>query len=660
MISNKAIKIFIEPEEEIVFIIEKIIATKSNRVILIVPHNALLISSAVSLKMLAKQIIKTEILIVLVSDTELALSLGSKAKLPVCRKVSEVSKDVWQQAQDLKQQLLDERNRIKNELLSVRQEPLGEPLRVEDLIKKVLPVKKSKADMAEEKPTIKPGKVKAVIVDEPETRPEIIKARLKERVTDINGIKLVVGGDILKNEDLVEMERSRLSGVLVINQKKEDNTDTNNYHKDDMYKDSGLVGKDMTKQLSDSPYTEINTARVVKPKTSPAFFKTIANFFQQMFKYVSVGKLVLGFAIAFIVFFIISYFFFTSAKVEVEQSATSFKVKKSITAKIDDVNAYDIEKLIIPASSITKDATLSSETAATGEGQTGEYAQGDLLIYNPTANSITIKAGQVFSYNYNDAPLKYKALQEVVIPSASTENTIVKVKAESFGEKYNITSTLKNFLIEGVTGMTAQNITAITGGTTVATKVVSQENIDDLKASLDEQLKTQLLTAMKATLSEDDILIAGSEKFKEEEFKTSVQAETPADKFTADLKLSISAVIVSKIELKQLLEELAKIENEYSQVEISDPVIENIVVAEKEVTFDVRANAIGMTEIDLEVITAEIKGKGVTEAKEYIKSQPGVSNVKIQFTPPYIPQSLQRIPTEDAKLVVKSTMLEAK
>ena len=77
------------------------------------------------------------------------------------------------------------------------------------------------------------------------------------------------------------MERGRLSGVLVINQKKEDNTETNNYHKDDMYKDSGLVGMDMTKQLSDSPYTEISTARMVKPKTTPPFFKAIADFFQQ-------------------------------------------------------------------------------------------------------------------------------------------------------------------------------------------------------------------------------------------------------------------------------------------------------------------------------------------------------------------------------------------
>lgn len=647
MIANKALKIFVEPNDEIVFIIEKIIAENSNRIILIIPNTAILISSAVSLKMLAKQLIRTDKLVVLVSDTDLAMSLGSKARLMVCRRVSEVTKEIWQQAQEQKQVLIDEYNRVKNELLSVRQEPQADPLRVEDLIKKIIPDKKAE----KQKP------VKAVIVDEPEAKPEIIKPRIKARVADINGIKLVAGGDILLNQDLLDMERDRLSGVLVINQKKEDNT--NNYNKEEMYKDSGLVGIDMTKQLADSPYAEVNTPRVAKPKNTPPFIKAIADFFTQLSKQVSLAKFALGLGIAFVVFFALSYFFFTSAKVEVEQSFESFKIKKSITAKIDDVNAYDVEALIMPATSITKDATLSNEIEATGEGETGEFAQGDLLIYNPTANNITIKAGQVFSYNYNDTPLKYKALQEVVIPSASTENTVVKVKAESFGEKYNITTTLKNFLIEGVTGLTAQNITAITGGTTVETKVVSQENIDDLKATLEEQLKNELLTSLKATLSEEDILFPGSETFKEVEFKTSVEPETPAEKFTADLKLTISAVIISKTELKQLLEEIGKTENEFSQVEVNDPVVENVVVTEKEVTFDAKANANGMTELNLDEITAEIKGKSVTEAREYIKTQPGVSNVIVQFSPPYIPLAIQKIPSDDAKLMVTSIMKEA-
>lgn len=651
MIANKAIKIFIDPDEEIVFILEEIMAAKSGRIILIIPNTAVLISSAVSLKILAKQLIKTDKLIVLVSDTDLAIGLGNKARLVVCRKVSEVTKEVWQEAQSQKSSLLDEYDRVKNELLSARQEPPADPLRVEDIIKKVLPIKKSKA-------TKQPEKVKAVIVDEPEVSAPIIKPRLKERVEDINGIKLVVGGDILQNEELVDLERDRLSGILVLNSKKEDNTDTLNYHKDDMYKDSGLVGIDMTKQLADSPYTDINTNKVSKPKTQPAFIKATGDFFKNLFKYVSFAKFALGFAIAFIIFFALSYFFFTSAKVEVEQTAESFKIKKTITAKIDDINAFDVEKLIIPATSITKDATLSSETEATGEGTTGEYAQGDLLIYNPTANNVTIKAGQVFSYNYNDQPLRYKALQEVVIPSASTENTVVKVKAESFGEQYNISATLKNFLIEGITGMTAQNITAITGGTTVATKVVSQENLDDLKASLDEQLKNQLLTSMKSTLGEDDILIAGSEKFKEESYTTSVKADAPAETFSADLKMSISAVIISKTELLQLLEEVGKTENGYSQVEVANPVTENIVIADTEVTLDVKANAVGMTEIDLELITNEIKGKSVTEAREYIKALPGVSNVTIQFSPPYIPLPMQQIPTDASKLTVTSIMNE--
>lgn len=660
MISNKAIKIFVEPDEEIVFIVEKILSASSGRVILIVPNTAVLISSAVSLKMLAKQVVKTDKLIVLVSDTNLAKSLGNKAKLMVCAKVSEVSKEVWQMAQEQKTQFADELNRVKQELLSVRQEPLGDPLRVEDLLKKVLP-KQSDTKSGAVGLAPKTEKVKAVLVDEPEKQNSglIIKPRLKERVMDINGIKLVAGGDILNNDELVEMERGRLNQVLALNLKKEDNDAVNNLQKEDMYKDTGFVGMDMTRQLSSSPYTDVNRMNQ-KPKEFPAFFKKIQAFFQGIFKYVSFGKFALGLAIAFIVFFAVSYFFMTSAKVEVEQSTANFSIKKTITAKVDDDKSFDVATLVMPARSITKDSTISSEADATGEGSTGEYAQGDLLIYNPTASSITIKAGQVFSYNYNAEALKYKALQEVVVPSASTVNSTVKVKAESFGEKYNITSTLKSFLIEGITGVTAQNFTAITGGTTVAAKMVSKENIEDLKQSMTEQLKVQLLTALKSTLGEDDIFFTGTEKFTENSYVTSVKEGTAIDKFSADLKMTVSAVIISKTELKQLLTEVGKTENGYSKVEIKDPVVENIKLVDKVATFDTRVNAVGMNEINLDQIKQDIKGLSVTEAKEKIKAITGVSNVYVQFNPPYIPIGMQKIPSDDAKLTVTGKMKESK
>lgn len=656
MLPNKAVKIFVEPDEEIVFIVEKILEAATNRVILIIPNTAALISSAVSLKVLARQILKTDKLIILVSDTTLAKTLGSKASLMVCSRVSDVSKEAWLQAKELKDKMSEGMERIKKELLSARLEP-QDPLRVEDFLKKVLPQKSDTKDQAvglETAPAIalnKTKSVKAVILEDPPAPKVVIKTRLKERVIDINGIKLVAGGDIRNNKDLMGLERGRLNRVLELNPETEDNHEQK--EEDQMERDSGYVGYDMTKELGDANNRYPGrTAMLNNQKTKKNPFKGVTDFFTKLFSYVSFGKIAIGLVAAFVVFFGASYFFLTSAKVEIEQTAAALTVKKTISAKIDEKDVFDVANLAISAQSITKDANTTSEALATGEGFGGEYAVGELLVYNSGATDVQIKEGQMFTYNYNAQPLKFRALESVLVPAAAPKTATLRVKADSYGETYNVETTFKNFLVEGYPGLSAQNVSSIVGGTTVTTKVVSKEDIEDLKLTMAEKLKTQLLTALKSTLGSDDMIFDGTEVFTEDSFKTVPVEGTPIEKFSADLKMTVKAVIIKKSKVKELLVEVAKAENGYSRVEVKEPVIENIKVVDKLATFDARVNAVGMTELDVNAVTAEIKGKSVTEAKEIIKAKTGVSNVIVRFNPPYIPISIQKIPEDTTKFSV--------
>ena len=119
--------------------------------------------------------------------------------------------------------------------------------------------------------------------------------------------------------------------------------------------------------------------------------------------------------------------------------------------------------------------------------------------------------------------------------------------------------------------------------------------------------------------------------------------------------MSISGIKVTKTDVKKLLAEVVKNENGFAKVDIGNPVIENVKVVDKTVTFDVRANSTASTDLNLDEVRTNIKGKTVTEAKEMIKGYPGVGNVILRFKPPYIPLAIQKIPTEDSKITLSKT-----
>jgi hypothetical protein len=635
MVVNKAIKIFIEPDEEIVFIVEKVLNAPTNRLILIVPNTAALISSGVSLKILSREILKTDKFIVLVTDNEVAVSLGYKAHLIVKKKISEVNKTIWQEVKEAKEQQQSELDKVKKELLDARVE-----------------------DEQDELKEIRQEKVKAVVAEEPEPQPvpeaevfPAVRPRLKPRVVDLSGIKIFAGGDIIENQELLELERGRNSDLPELDLTSAEEQPLNVKDNNDMVKKSpGLIGQDFTKQLNDKK----DLYRPAIKKGRPNFFTKIFDSLKKFFSRFSMGKILLGFFVAMAVFFGISYFFLTSVNITVELQQNSLPTMKTVTAKTD-TTTFDYANLVMPAVVITKDGTTSSDADTTGTGSTGEYAQGQLLLFNTSDKNIAIKVGQVFSYNYGTTQLKYTSLVDATLPGVPPKTVTLNIKAASFGENYNITDTLKSFLTEGHPEITAQNVTAVTGGTTVPTKVVSKDDIDTLKASMVETLKTELLTNLKAPLSDDDVLLEGSEKYTEVSFTTSLKVGDVGDKFTADLKMSISGMKITKTDVKTLLAQVIKNDNGFAKVDIGNPVIENIKIADKSATFDVRANTTASADLNLDEIRNNIKGKTVTDAKTLIKQYPGVADVIIRFSPPFIPQAIQKIPTDDSKITLTKT-----
>jgi hypothetical protein len=112
-----AAKVFIDPNEDVVFAFSKINKAPVNRVIVVVPDGANVISSQVSLKLLSRIISTSEKTVVLVTEDELGSRFAASAFLTTVQKVSDVSAKVWKKAHELKQNQIEKQDKKKSELI---------------------------------------------------------------------------------------------------------------------------------------------------------------------------------------------------------------------------------------------------------------------------------------------------------------------------------------------------------------------------------------------------------------------------------------------------------------------------------------------------------------------------------------------------------------
>ncbi len=113
-------KIFAEGDDDVVKIYDRILRADTSKVVLVVPARSELTVSLVSMKLLSRMILKTEKIVIIISENDLAVKLARKADLHLLTKVSDIAKDDWDTAKNLKEKQLGIKNVKKEELILVR------------------------------------------------------------------------------------------------------------------------------------------------------------------------------------------------------------------------------------------------------------------------------------------------------------------------------------------------------------------------------------------------------------------------------------------------------------------------------------------------------------------------------------------------------------
>lgn len=616
-------KIFVDADDEIIFVVEKILRAATDRVILVIPASSGVVSSVISLKLLSRQLLDSNKLLILVTDNPTGKRLAAKSNLVVRDKISLVDKMAWDEALAIKKELREHKAGIKQELLSARvPEELEEKVAEEVVLEQ--PAEEVKV---EEQVEAKP---------EPEvpTEKELFgeKPRLKPKIVNVGGIPIVSGGDI-----------SDLGVVEPVEASKED------------------LPQPIVERIEKQPEPEKTEDKKLEEKELPA---TVARRLKdkglkprrRLKKILLIILLILGiFLLLAGGVFAYSYKSMASVDIDVSFNQSEGTINETITVSTT-AKSIDSENLIIPGYEVSLEESSSGDGEATGKKETGEYAQGLIDIRNKsTESAVNLSKGQIMIDISTN--LQYELVNNVTIAVDQYQRDI-PVRAKNYGEEYNISNDQTTFRAEGFTTdqLIGFGFRGMTGGKTEEITVVTAEDIDKVKKSLEAAIKGNLTTNLKSQVGKGEVLLENSGRYEEVSFTQSVPTNEEAENFSADLKLKVTAVKVREDDVKVLAAEIIKkserATNE-AEVTVDDFEIKNIKVDGTKVTFDLSAQGEVNENLKLEEQKSQIAGKSLAEAEAYLESLDQIDQVTITYSPDFIPQNLRKIPTNSEKIKFK-------
>lgn len=340
-------------------------------------------------------------------------------------------------------------------------------------------------------------------------------------------------------------------------------------------------------------------------------------------------------------------------------------LRLSTTAK-----QVDVENGMVPAvaQSVVKTATQQGE--ATGQVDKGTKATGQvtLALKDCSQDQVTIPAGSGLSAGGNTYITQQPAtLTSVKIgpqcrnsdfPAYSTKT--VSVIAQNNGDKYNAAATTYSVVnYSNVVG----NGSAMSGGTSEIVKVVSQADIDAVKAKIAAQDTATIKKELQQGLTAKGLYaIDGSFANAEPEVTTSVAVGAEAPSVTVTQKTTYTMMGVQQADLKKLVEAAVSDKIDKSKQQILDYglskavfKLQNSQATSTLTTMEV--TAIAGSDLKIDEIRKQVAGKKSNDAKEVISAYPGVTEVTVDYSPFWvsaIPKNTSKITVTVEKPVVKN------
>lgn len=331
------------------------------------------------------------------------------------------------------------------------------------------------------------------------------------------------------------------------------------------------------------------------------------------------------------------------------------------------ISAIDLEKGVVPARVISVNEELAKTFAATGsKNASNQKARGTITIYNEYSEG-TQPLVATTRFASEDGKI-FRLAKGVVVPGTAKVGEETKpgaieaeVVADEAGDGYNIES--GNFTIPGFkdsgekyTKFYGKSSKAMIGGgnTSEKVKTVSAADVNAAKSKLNSELNQSVIRKVKGMVGEGEVVLDEAINLTDSSYLLSSAEGAAAENFTMTVKTKASAIVFKEEDLKKLVErEITK--NGASGINDLGKSI-SLEFGKADADFSkglltIRVNAIGkiVPDMDLKAIKAGLLGKSENDLEAYLKAFPAIDRVEVNYWPTF---AAGKIPSYERRVEV--------
>lgn len=354
-------------------------------------------------------------------------------------------------------------------------------------------------------------------------------------------------------------------------------------------------------------------------------------------------------ALAVIIILAFGYLILPQAKATVVFKAENFEKASDVT--IDkNATAVDTKTLTVPATQSSVEKTISEKFTATGKKNIGNKASGTITFYN--ASELTpqkIASGSSLTANgksfVTDGDITIPAVSVVsVIPPVFNPGTVTgKVVAAAAGEDSNLPSGTK-YYFNGFSGTKQNNVygqssSALTGGSTQEVTIVQASDIsgaqDKIKSELTAQSKDEVLKKIPA----NDKFVDGTQEETQSGLKASAAVGDQVADFTFTGNTKITILTFNENLLRDMLVEKYQTDLAANRILVqSDKIALEYTIKTKPAGLDTTLLGVNLkgkisSKIDTEKLRDDFRGKKISDATNTLLGLDLVKSASIKMTP---------------------------
>lgn len=359
--------------------------------------------------------------------------------------------------------------------------------------------------------------------------------------------------------------------------------------------------------------------------------------------------------------FIVSYFLFLKATVEITVDPKILEQNKSVL--FSTTGTTNPSKNIIKGEFVSVSEEGNVSTPATGKKDVGTNAKGAVTVFNSLSQSKTLAEGTVLNAPNGleftlDSEVKIKAVashsaDETVAP----EKITASVTANQLGKESNLPSGTK-FSVSSfdTSDLIAKNDNPFSGGTKKEVTVASKNDSAKLEGDLLKQLKNKAKEDLQKQLAANKILLPAfiTETLSKKSLNVKVGDEIS--------KLSLTGTVeyqgfsYDKDDLitfsKSLLEKDVPPSQEIDYDNIKAAVLDIKSKNDKEIEANLNIKTLLLPKIDKNKLIKNLKGKSFKVTEDTLYKLPQVADVEIKISPnlPFLPKNL---PSREKNTIIK-------